>query len=274
MVESSYLVSMKKEQIEKLIKATSDPKAFVEFSKALANVQTSYSWFNSFSIAIDAYCMGIKSPYPMAKSKWENLGRNIKKGAHAYSILAPCFKWITVKDKVTGIEEKKQVIAFFKVVKTYDLSMTEGTDFVVPTFRKVQGEIKDYFETMKANSPCPIEFETMKPSCGGYADPERVVLNELKDEKSQFLTLVHELAHKVLGHCDIDGMAKLQRQQKEVEAELSIVMALARAEIESTGSAEYIENWMSEGQELTPDVINHAIHASEKLYKMMTIKAF
>jgi|SRR5579884_71634 len=79
-----------------------------------------WSWNNQFLIALHGYteARGFR--------QWNEVGRKVRAGEHAFSILAPLSGTKTETDPTTGKEVKRPVIYGFKSIPVFGLEQTEG----------------------------------------------------------------------------------------------------------------------------------------------------
>lgn len=149
---------------------------------------------------------------------WKKLGRQVKKGSKAISLMLP----VKYKAKSKNEEsEKDEVdkICFTKFIKRpnwFGLSQTEGKEFI-------SEQLPD-FEINKALANLGItqqEFSIIDGNCQGYALPNQKIIVVNPMAYASYKTTIHEMAHCLL-HSEeekiLDGQA-LDRSVKEFEAE-------------------------------------------------------
>ena len=214
-----------------------------------------YSAFHNYSSGNQALalwqCMlrglrpGPLNTYP----GWQKLGRQVRKGERALTLLMP----ITVKDKrpeaVGTDEEGKTYTAFVYKPHWFVLAQTEGDELppvVVPDF--------DADRALTILGIERVAFERMNGNSQGYASGQQIAINPLAElpHKSFF----HETAHVVLGHtaegdCVDEETTPFSLQQIEAES-----VALICCESLGLAGAEfcrgYIQGWLGGAAEI-PD---------------------
>ena len=225
-----------------------------------------YSVFHDYSIGnqLLAYYQLKARDLPLAPiasyKKWQSLGRQVKKGQKAISLLLP----ITVKQKDENGEETGKVFRLFKEkANWFSLDQTEGEDFIAPT---IEGWDAD--KALKNLEITQIEFEHTNGNCQGYATGRSIAINPVAalPHKTRF----HELAHVVLGHTTegtLEDTPVTEKSIREVEAE-SVAYILCKVlnlkgDIESRG---YIQNWLQDG-EISDKSAQKIFSAADKILK-------
>ena len=163
---------------------------------------------------------------------WQRLGRFVKKGEKAISLLMP----ITIKEKETG------GMFFISRRNWFGLSQTSGADFVPETLPNF-----DLDRALAALKISKEPFKMVDGNCQGYARPNAstIAINPIATNPAK--TALHEIAHCLL-HSDAVQMAdnaSLARDVKEVEAELTayLVLSLLGVTDNMDESRGYIQNW-------------------------------
>ena len=152
-------------------------------------------------------------------------------------------------------EEKTIKIPYFKMVKVYDVSQTDGKPLPKLSMN-LTGDVAQYevfLEALKRTSPVPMEIKPIPEDMDGYLNMEtqRIAIQEGMSEVQTISACVHEIAHAKLHN---PGKAVKQTEQEqnteEVEAE-SISYAVCQYFGIETGdnSFGYIASW-SQGKEL------------------------
>lgn len=152
-------------------------------------------------------------------------------------------------------EEKTIKIPYFKMVKVYDVSQTDGKPLPQLSMN-LTGDVAQYevfLEALKRTSPVPMEIKPIPEDMDGYLNLEtqRIAIQEGMSEVQTISACVHKIAHAKLHN---PGKAVKQTEQdqntEEVEAE-SISYAVCQYFGIETGdnSFGYIASW-SQGKEL------------------------
>lgn len=204
---------------------------------------------------------------------WKEMGRFVKKGEKGISILAPApYKIEREQTKLDEkgkpvfdadgepVKEKVEVtIRAFKVVKTFDVSQTEGKEMPSLGVNELVGSIEGYPKMLKALqeiSPVPISFEEIDGGAKGYyhqAD-KRIAIQDGMSEVQTIKTILHEMAHQKLHDKDaVVAADDITRNGKEVEAESVAYVVCQHYGINTSDySFSYVAGW-SEGKE-TPEL--------------------
>ena len=195
---------------------------------------------------------------------WKQMGRYVKKGEKGISILAPApYKIerehvkldgngnpVRDKDGEAVTEKSELTIMAFKVVKTFDVSQTDGKELPSIGPGELIGSIEGYPKLLKILqeiSPVPVSFEMLDRNTKGFYDlkNKRIVI---QDGMSEVQTI------KTLHDKDLVPEAKeITRNGKEVEAESVAYVVCQHYGINTSDySFSYVAGW-SEGKE-TPEL--------------------
>jgi len=204
---------------------------------------------------------------------WKQMGRYVKKGEKGISILAPApYKIEREQTKLDEkgrpvfdadgepVKEKVEVtIRAFKVVKTFDLSQTDGKELPTIGPSELVGNIEGYpklLQALQEISPVPVSFELIDGDAKGFyhLEDKKIVVQDGMSEVQTIKTLLHEMAHEKLHDKDNVPEAKdISRNGKEVEAESVAYVVCQHYGINTSDySFSYVAGW-SEGKE-TPEL--------------------
>ena len=204
---------------------------------------------------------------------WKQMGRYVKKGEKGISILAPApYKIEREQTTLDGkgrpvydadgdpVKEKVEVtIQAFKVVKTFDLSQTDGKELPSIGPSELVGNIEGYpkfLQALQEISPVPEFFERVDGNAKGFyhLEDKKIVVQDGMSEVQTIKTLLHEMAHQKLHDKDTVPEAKdISRNGKEVEAESVAYVVCQHYGINTSDySFSYVAGW-SEGKE-TPEL--------------------
>ena len=204
---------------------------------------------------------------------WKQMGRYVKKGEKGISILAPApYKIEREQTKLDEkgkpvfdadgepVKEKVEVtIRAFKVVKTFDLSQTDGKELPTIGPSELVGSIEGYPKILQALqdiSPVPVSFDMIDGGAKGFyhLEDKKIVVQDGMSEVQTIKTLLHEMAHQKLHDKDAVPEAKdITRSGKEVEAESVAYVVCQHYGINTSDySFSYVAGW-SEGKE-TPEL--------------------
>lgn len=205
---------------------------------------------------------------------WQNkFKRQVRKGAKAIKILAPCpHKAIKIVDG----EEQEIRWTSFRAVSVFDVSQTDGDALPTGCVQMLSGKVQGYAGLVKklmAVSPVPITYESIQGGANGCykLDEKRIVIRQGMSELQTVKTMVHEISHAVL-HDKDNGMEKdANKHSREVQAEsVSYIVCNALGLDTSDYSFGYVAGW-STGKEMKElveslDVIRKAaVELVEKL---------
>lgn len=204
---------------------------------------------------------------------WKQMGRYVKKGEKGISILAPApYKIEREQTKLDEkgrpvfdadgepVKEKVEVtIRAFKVVKTFDLSQTDGKELPTIGPSELVGNIEGYpklLQALQEISPVPVSFELIDGDAKGFyhLEDKKIVVQDGMSEVQTIKTLLHEMVHQKLHDKDNVPEAKdISRNGKEVEAESVAYVVCQHYGINTSDySFSYVAGW-SEGKE-TPEL--------------------
>ena len=172
---------------------------------------------------------------------WNQLGRFVKRGEKGIAILAPMIAK-TRKDETKSESENNNSRALlgFRKVYVWDESQTEGAP--LPEMEKVTGEAGVYLDRLREYviaQGITLEYnESIAPALGAaFGTTIRILPGQTKPE--EFSTLVHELAHLMLKHCE--RRTETTKTVRETEAEsIAFVVGKSIGLKTSTASADYI----------------------------------
>ena len=172
---------------------------------------------------------------------WNQLGRFVKRGEKGIAILAPMIAKTRKDDnpKPEG-DSKSRALLGFRKVYVWDESQTEGAP--LPEMEKVTGEAGVYLDRLREYviaQGITLEYnESIAPAMGAaFGTTIRILPGQTKPE--EFSTLVHELAHLMLKHCE--RRTEITKTVRETEAEsIAFVVGKSIGLKTSTASADYI----------------------------------
>ena len=204
---------------------------------------------------------------------WKEMGRYVKKGEKGISILAPApykiereqtrlddkGKPVLDADGEPVTEKVEVTIRAFKVVKTFDVSQTDGKELPSIGPDELVGSIEGYpklLQALQEISPVPVSFEQIDGEAKGFYHQEdkRIAIQDGMSEVQTIKTLLHEMAHQKLHDKDAVAAADyVSRNGKEVEAESVAYVVCQHYGINTSDySFSYVAGW-SEGKE-TPEL--------------------
>lgn len=181
--------------------------------------------------------------------KWEQKGRQVRKGEKSIGIYAPMIRKTT--DEKTGKE--RTYVAGFRVVSVFDISQTTGEDIPenVTGTTLLEGEAPAAMWDAVASIITEHGYTIERGDCGpanGFTRPADKVIRVRDDvsDAQALKTLIHESAHMLL-HCedaDLTRDAQAHRDVAEVEAEsVAYVVSKALGLDTSPYSLPYVAAW-------------------------------
>lgn len=186
---------------------------------------------------------------PMGTYKrWQSLGRQVTKGNKALFVNHPAFaperdsNGNPVIDAKTG-KPKTKIIGFYSKATVFQLWQTDGDDLPatdLPNWDK--GEALTELDITETT------FEHADGNTQGYSQDRQVAINPVAANPTK--TLMHEIAHIVLGHTTAEGIAEYQTHSHrgiaefQAEATAYLVCKELGVSFDESGSRAYIQQWL------------------------------
>lgn len=177
--------------------------------------------------------------------RWQELGRQVRKGQKAIRIMAPIRRGRRQGDEeqVTESEEGKDQVeeppVAFRVVHVFDQAQTDGKP--LPQFAQVggePGEAADSLKALVAQKGIELHYSDSLNGASGYSAGGRIVLKNGMTPAEEFSTMVHELAHEML-HQEKDKPE--DRKVRETEAEAVAFAVCQGIGLDASGaSSDYV----------------------------------
>lgn len=248
---------------------------FVEALNAPGSLGNTYNRFYNYSFLnqIRLMMQGVLEPVATYKV-WLGLGRQVRKGSKAKTVLAPII--ITKRDengqpkinKVSGKPE--QALVGFRGSNTvFGFSDTDGDELPDPVVAAWDAD-----KALTELGVTRTVFADIDGNKQGYSsegdDGRQIAINPVAVYPVK--TLLHELAHIVLGHCKAlaDGELK-HRGIAEFEAEATAHLVAKELELIDWNPAEsrgYIQHWLSgvnEVEDVTDKSMSRVFAAANKI---------
>ena len=193
---------------------------------------------------------------------WQGMERNVKKGEHGISILAPSKKRFTkYMDKIdkdtrkpvldqdgnpVKVPKEIEYLTFYPTT-IFDVSQTEGKPLPVMA-EELNGQVTDYgiiMDSLKETAPAPIRFESWEESKKGYFSPllNEIVIKSGMSELQTVKTGIHETAHSIL-HSKTNNLKDSATMETEAESIAFIVCCHLGLDT-SSYSFPYLATWSS-----------------------------
>lgn len=204
-----------------------------------------YSLGNQLLAMMQCAARGIEIGPISTFAGWQRVGRNVKRGEKAIAMLMPV-TCKTVRKNEKGEDEERAFSRFVAKRNWFVLSQTDG--------EAVKEELPPDWDDARALAALDIErvqFRHTNGNVHGYASGRKVAVSPVATFPLK--TLIHEMAHVMLGHTALPGSAipadegiPTTRSLEEVEAEsvaLLVCDAMGKGESASHSRA-YIQHWL------------------------------
>lgn len=206
--------------------------------------------------------------------KWQALGRQVRKGEKSLRIFGYSTKKVTEQDENGEDVEKRY--PRFPILPVFDIAQTDpidpdADDPSTLTAPLTGTDDHGVIETLTAHLVADgWTVEHTEPGQGrnGYADPEarRVVIGAHLSPEHAAKTLIHELAHIVLGHTDDLTEYAERRGLMETEAEsVAYVVAGLVGFDTATYSVGYVAGWSEADADLIRSTAARVLTAAHQV---------
>jgi antirestriction protein ArdC len=224
-----------------------------------------YSFLNQIRLMMQ----GVAEPVA-TYNRWHELGRQVRKGSKAKVVLAPVLVSRDQKDAngnvaigADGKPRKRQVLVGFRDSRTvFAYSDTDGDE--LPPFELPGWDVVTALAGLGVDR---VSFDMINGNVQGFSfeddNGRRVAINPTAAYPAK--TLLHELAHLMLGHCKSGDST--HRGVAEFEAESTAYLVAKELELIAWDPAEsraYIQTWLA-GAEVTEDNISRIFAAVNKI---------
>jgi hypothetical protein len=274
-------------------------KEFFAFAAKLYQYSSRNQWL--------IYAQNPKATDVQSMTNWQKLGRRLKQGADKNRIAI--FIPITTKEKPTKLtaEEEKELndpatepwrqielldkksgkggVFGYKVGYVYDIADTEpipGAKAYDPVSYRIDKnepveELKGIIVALlnyAKDKNIPVDFEGMNVRVGGYANKDKIAINDTFDGINKASVLIHELTHKFL-HWDEKGQRQKNGtyQTGELEAESVAAIVLNFFGFKSNTAPNYLALWRGDKKQIKDrssyikKAVQEFIKAIEKYYR-------
>lgn len=223
---------------------------------------STYSRFYQYSFGnqIALWMQGVEEPVNTYK-RWLAMGRQVKRGSKAKSIMVP----LLYKGEDKDGNEEMQMRGVKWLSCLFTLSETEGEELPAwepPTWSRERA--------LGALGVREVAFQQSNGNIQGYARGNELAINPLAAYPLK--TTFHELGHIVLKHTTDDGLQEYQQHrgifefQAESVAYLGMNEVGAQAYMDAAESRQYIQQWLS-GREPAERDIRQVFGATDKILK-------
>jgi antirestriction protein ArdC len=179
--------------------------------------------------------------------RWQELGRQVRKGEKALKILGYSTKKITKTDPNSG-EDVEDRITRFPVLSVFDISQTDGepvpdNQYRLPTGDGPGGVLTRLMAWLKDEGWSVRELP-LAGSMEGYTDHRRrlIATDSTLTPAARLVVLLHETAHALLHPSDADYVAHRGLCETEAESTAYVLGTLLGLDVDAS-SISYIAGW-------------------------------
>lgn len=222
--------------------AVSEPGKILAAYSAFHNYSIANGWLAMWECAMRGIELGPLNTY----KGWQALGRQVRKGEKAISLIMP------VTCKVEGTQRNADTGEYDPVTKAFTkfilrphwfvLSQTDGPDVELPAMPEWTADI-----ALSALDITRKSFTITDGNVQGYAKAGRTIAVSPMAALPH-KTLFHELAHVLLGHCEESTLTIRSghlKNLREVEAESVAYLVTASLGLDGLEySRGYIRSWL------------------------------
>jgi len=229
---------------------------------APGNMGNTYDRFYNYSYLNQIYLrmQGVQEPVATLK-RWNAIGRTVLKGSKAKEIIRP----LIVEQKQYDDITENRLVGFKAVRCIFTLSETEGAE--LPPSKLPEWSADTVLQHLRIRQ---VPFNELNPNIQGYSRGRDVAINPVAVSPNK--TLIHEMAHIVLGHTVPEAYKEYvtHRGIKEFEAEATAYLTLNELdrldEQTAIASRGYIRNWLDNTR--PPDTaIRRVFSATDQILK-------
>jgi antirestriction protein ArdC len=203
--------------------------------------------------------------------KWQQLGRQVRKGEKAIKILCYSTKKITSTDPSTGQEVEDRVTRF-PILSVFDISQTEGDEVPAAVYSLPTGDgpvgVLDRLTVWLQAEGWTVQEEPLAAGLEGYTDHtgHLIATKTGLDPAARLVVLLHEAAHALLHPDSADYVARRGLCETEAESVAYVLATLLGVDVDAS-SISYIAGW----SHATPEILTAA--ATNVLRAVNTIAA-
>lgn len=229
---------------------------------APGNMGNTYDRFYNYSYLNQIYLrmQGVQEPVATLK-RWNAIGRTVLNGSKAKEIIRP----LIVEQKQDDDTIENRLVGFKPIRCIFTLSETEGAE--LPPSQLPEWNADTALQQLRIRQ---VPFNELNPNIQGYSRGRNIAINPVAVNPNK--TLIHEMAHIVLGHTVPEAFKEYvtHRGLKEFEAEATAYLALNELdrldEQTAMASRGYIKNWLDNTR--PPDIaIRRVFSATDQILK-------
>ena len=270
--------SLIENQLEALANEVDEAKkqSFIQDFLAFASKFWKYSLSNQMLIFYQTKGQATKVA---SYRKWQELGRQVQKGAQSIGIFVPMIKKVEEENQHGNVEERDKLIGF-KVGNVFDISQTEPFEPGTPQYEKWKkknpdnepfelpdrdiwqssdNEANEYANTLinaalaAANElGITVDQEADTGSAGGWSRGKEIAIDRNSQGTRHFSTLIHEIAHSIV-HFTEDRSKLLKdttNAEREIDAEATAYLVLKHFGLNPEHAPRYLALWKVNSKEV------------------------
>ena len=190
---------------------------------------------------------------------WQELGRQVQKGEHGITILAPIVRRMPTEEAsapapVGSVSQSPtpapmKAVVGFRVATVFDISQTQGQALQIPQPKLLDsGDLDELLRHLITTAvPVPVQFAPAVQLGGanGVWSPAQQTITVAADRQpdQQFKTLLHEWSHSV-GVPDVTAAMDRHTGSEEIIAETTAFILAGRMGLDTGAySLPYVGHW-------------------------------
>ena len=198
--------------------------------------------------------------------KWQQLGRQVRKGEKAIKILGYSTKKVTKTDPATG-EEVEDRVTRFPVLSVFDVSQTDGDPVPSNRLRAADGggarrDAGPAHPTGSSGEGWSVRELPLAGTMEGYTDHRRhIIATEANLEPAaRLMVLLHETAHALLHEDDAEYVAHRGVCETEAESTAYVLAGLIGMDADAS-SVSYVAGWASADRDVITAAATNVLRA-------------
>lgn len=200
--------------------------------------------------------------------QWQKVGRSVKKGAHAFQILAPMVKKVTEYDEEKGCDVTRTRIGGFKLVNVFRYEDTEGEP-IEGYGSQLDVDELPLIDVARSLGVDVSYAPTTLPALGLY-NPAANTIKLCSDGEQTFF---HELSHAIDRH--LGNLARADSRHPEIEAHNEIVAELSACflaslygkQVDLGGTKTYVAMYAEQKKEHPAQALAAALDRVDAIYQ-------
>ena len=255
-----------------LVEAVNKPGLIMDAYSAFHN----YSIGNQILAIVQCQSRGLEPGPINTFPGWQALGRNVKRGERALTLCMPITRKVRNEEtsEAEGNNEERTFTSFVYKPRWFVVSQTVGDELTPP--RLPEWDAKRALETLNIEQ---ITFTETNGNVQGYARKRQVAINPVA--QLPIKTLLHELAHVLLGHtaeADFTDTERTPKSLREVEAEAVALLCCEALRLEGADYCRgYIQNWLCpsigyRGDAIPEKSAQKIFHVADQILKAGSLK--